>query len=108
MKMEELRPCDNCDGPVRMVFHVVRTSHAVVNAQAARNAMAMEAMFAGHPVARAFDSHGDDAIQLVAETELDGKKVGWSEILLCSDCALAEINVMMLTQKVNEREETTS
>lgn len=100
MKLRDLRTCDNCDGPVRQMFRVVRHTHAIVKTQAVREFAGLSMMFGSSALAEAMGAHQDDAIALLAdEKDENGKPNGWGEIFLCTDCWCKDVNLAVIVER---------
>lgn len=95
MKLSELRPCDKCGGKIAPVFYVVRVSLAIVT-PAANTTLGLNQMFRGNlALAEVFTSEphpvkvaGDEDPNLM------------TELFLCQNCYVGEVNLAMLAEKV--------
>lgn len=76
MKLDDLRPCDGCGGPVNPIFFRIVISHMAIDQTAVRQRVGMGQFFGNSSLASVFDAFGDDAIK-----ELPGKT-----LLLCTSC----------------------
>ena len=100
MKLRDLRTCDNCDGPVHQIFHVVRHSHAVVKTQAVREYVGLSTMLGSPALAEVVGAYQQDAVALLAEEkDEDGKPDGWGEIFLCIDCWCGDVNLAVIAER---------
>ncbi|MBP8055166.1 MAG: hypothetical protein KA314_04960 [Chloroflexi bacterium] len=97
MKLSELRPCDQCRGKLAPIFYVVRVSLAVIKADAANATLGLMQMFRGNlGLAEAF-SPQPNAITVAGDEE---PKL-WTELFLCQDCYVGEVNLAMLAEVRN-------
>lgn len=105
MRLDELHPCDGCGGPLGVVFHVVRTSHAVVDPTAARQRVGLDLMLGSSALGSVFDPSGNDAVQLVAEFVPPGADAapGWDQALACSHCYCTRSTAQLLEQANENR-----
>ena len=95
MKASTLRPCDNCSGPVGLSFIVVHYSLAIVNPQAAQQALREQA-FLG-PLASALGTDPD-----VATVSGDKYPAMRTKLLICMDCYITKgINLAQLGEARN-------
>lgn len=109
MKLRDLRTCDNCDGPIRQIFHVVRHSHAIVKTQAVREFVGLSTMLGSPALAEVMGAHQDDAVALLAEVkDENGKPNGWGEIFLCTDCWCGDVNLAAIAERLADEEEVKS
>lgn len=98
MKVSELRPCDNCGGPIAPAFTVVRFSQALINADAVNEFMGMHRFFGGraHPaLVENFAPASRDAALIFGDKD----KLLETELLICQDCFTGEINLAMLMER---------
>lgn len=101
MKLSQLRPCDNCGGPIAPIFYVVRTSIAVFNANATNENLGLMQMFQGSLVLAETMSSQPDAVKIGGEED---KKL-WTEIYLCQHCYIDNVNLAVLGEKVEKHDE---
>jgi hypothetical protein len=93
MKLTELRPCDNCGGPIAPTFYVVSIDQALVHPKAANEVLGLNQMFGGH------------ALQLAEVMAPDAEAVkmvpgGPTKIYLCiACCCTAGILLAALLEK---------
>lgn len=100
MKLSDLRPCDNCGGPIGYAFHVFKYSFAAVNPRAVHELSGLSMMLGSPQLAEVMGAHQDDAVQLLADQEDDeGKVEGWHEFFLCTDCFCGDVNVGVMLEK---------
>ena len=100
MKITDLRPCDNCGGPIGFTFYIVRSSLAVVKVQSVREYMGLGTMLGSPRLAEVMGAHQDDVVGLMADqTDEGGKRNGWDEIYLCIDCRCGDVNIAVLIEK---------
>lgn len=102
MKLSELRPCDNCGGPLAPpnVFYVVRMSLALILPGAVNTVLGMTQMFNGNlqlaevmaPEADAAIIAGDEEPELM------------SEFILCQKCfTVGKVDLAVMQEKQNDR-----
>lgn len=109
MKLNELRPCDCCRGPLRVQgigsFYVVRTSIAIWNARAINQtlglAQALGGGDAGLTLAHAMGPNPD-----VAMIAGDEEPSMMTEILICFNCWIKPISLAELSEVINKRPKT--
>ena len=103
MKLSQIRPCDNCGGPIAPIFQVIRTSVALFNPQAANQMLGMTQMFGGTrtglAIAEVMGPNPEVVKIAMDEKEFAGLK---TEIFLCQKCFIADVNIAMLSEKVCE------
>ena len=101
MKLSELRPCDNCGGIIAPQFYVVRTSLAIIDAQAANATLGLTQMFNGALGLAEAMSPMPDAVKIAGEFD----KSLWVEDFLCRDCFMTKgINLAQLGEATSERQ----
>lgn len=101
MKLSEIRPCDNCGGPITPHFYVVRMSIALFNPKATNQVLGMAQYFGGHlALAELFSPHEDVVTVAMDEKE---HKVLQTELFLCQDCYLRPVNLAELAEKRGEQ-----
>ncbi len=90
MKIEDLRPCDNCQGPVAPVFYQVALTQTMINAQAVNAHLGLQMQLGGsHQLAKVMGTDED----------VD-HKLGTTTLYICQDCTLSkEINLGSLIQQ---------
>jgi hypothetical protein len=106
--LRELRPCDNCNGPVGLLFYVVRFSLAVVDHQAINETLGMRQFFGGNASAALienFTPSARDAIKVAMDNEQTKELM--TELFICRTCYMQPIDLAMLTESVNERRKKT-
>lgn len=105
-KLTDLRPCDNCSGPVGLIFQVVRTSVAVVNHQAVNEYLGMHRFFgskAHDALVMNFAPAAHKAIT-IAMDEAEHKELT-TELFVCMTCYSTGIDLPVLVERVNKRNE---
>lgn len=98
MKLSEMRPCDNCQGPIAPIFYVVRISIAAFEKQATNEVLGMHQFFGGQSLALAeVFSPSPDPVKIGSDQfpELE------TRAFICQKCWLADINLAMVTESVN-------
>lgn len=107
-KLTELRPCDNCGGPVRSMFHVIRTSMATVNVQAVNEFFGMHQFFGGKAsvaLVENFAPAAADAIT-VAMDKPEFQEL-MTELVICHGCFCDKpLDLPMLIERINERDKS--
>jgi len=99
MKLSEIRPCDNCGGPLVPIFYVVRSSIAVFNPDATNEMLGLTRMF-----------HGSLALAEIMGSKPDAVKIGGDEeenllieIYLCQACYIGDVNLALLAEKIGKQ-----
>lgn len=79
MKLSEIRPCDNCKGPLVPIFRIVKVSVAGFDMGATNETLGLNMMFGGNVLrlAEVLGARAEEAIKII-EDEV--------EIFLCNDC----------------------
>lgn len=99
-KVTDLRPCDNCGGPIHPNFMVVRVSQAVIDANAVNQVLGTAQLmggsigfgelFAGEP--QAVKVFGDVVPAL------------WTELVICQDCFYGNtLELPILVEKAQKK-----
>lgn len=102
MKLSDLRPCDNCGGAIAPIFNIVKTSIAVINTGSANKTLGLAQYFgegsAGLALAEVMGDQSD-AVKIGSEhaKELE------TEIFLCQECHMTEINLAVIVEKIAAR-----
>lgn len=78
MKLSELKPCENCGGPVAPVFYRVTVEQVMIGPEAANRVLGLNMMFGGDALGLA-ETFAPDDVTLVLQT---------NATVLCSDCAM--------------------
>ena len=100
MKLSNLRPCDNCGGAFKGgIFNVVRTSLAFVSPKAANQVLGLNQYFGGALGLAEAMAPEPDAVKIA----MDEDKTLMTEILLCQECFMSDLNYAILAEKVNDR-----
>lgn len=99
MKLSELRPCDNCGGPVGTIFNVVRITRAFVAPRAANQTLGLMQMFGGHlAIAEALTPEAD-CVKIAG----DENEQLMTELLICQDCyMMKDMSLPLLETKRGE------
>ncbi|MBL8752247.1 MAG: hypothetical protein JNK15_03015 [Planctomycetes bacterium] len=96
MKLDDLRPCDACGGPVNPVFFRLRVDQMVVNQAAVRERVGLAQFFGGNDrLASVFDARGDTAVAEASQQTLN----------LCCSCFCGAHDVAAAWEKVCKRNE---
>lgn len=100
MKLSDLRPCDNCGGPLKLgIFYVVRASLAIVRPQAANQVLGLAQVFQGSLGLAEVMAPEADCVKIAGYDE----PCLWNEIIVCQDCFMSDLNVAAISEKVNNR-----
>ena len=87
MRLDDLRPCDSCGGPIGCVFFALQVDQHVVDKGAVQQRAGMTQFFGGSRQAEAlagvFDAVGERATRL-AQTR---------HVMLCNNCFCSSIQV---------------
>lgn len=95
MKLDDLRPCDACGGPVNPVFFRLVVKQMVVNQDAVRERVGMAQFFGGNDrLASVFDARGDLAVGMAQQQTLH----------LCCSCFCSAHEVAAAWEKASKRE----
>ena len=94
-KMLDLRPCDNCDGPLVPIFQVIRVSMAVLNRKATNEQLGLTQMMGGTGMGAHMGAHGDNVVDVLAQQK-DGE---WTDLLVCQQCYIAGVDPCQLAEK---------
>jgi hypothetical protein len=105
LKLSDLRPCDRCGGPLELVFHVVRSSLAIVMPDRAQGVLGLGMTFGGirRPGALAVaEALAPDVDAVVFAGDQEG--ASWTELFLCSSCwAHPETQVAAVAEGLEDR-----
>lgn len=106
--LNELRACDNCNGPVGMMFYVVRMSIAVVNPDAVNETIGMHQFFGGRASAALVENFSPSSSHgfKIAMDEDEGKEL-CTEAFICSTCYLESIDLPRLAERIATRRNAT-
>jgi len=100
----DLRPCDNCNGPVNTLFQVVRFSVAVVNVAAVNELFGMNQFFQGKASAgllENFTTFGDSGFTIAMDKP--ESKVLMTELYICQSCFLKPLDLQLLSERMHDR-----
>ena len=96
MKLSQIRPCDNCGGPIVPIFNVVSITPAVISPRAANQVLGMSQFFQGS-LALAEVFQAEEPVTLASE---DGDLSGLvTQIFLCQKCMAGEICLGEIVEK---------
>lgn len=106
IKVSELRPCDNCAGPIAPNFYVVRVSLALVKAGAVNQFLGMHQFFggrAGAALVENFAPASTDAVIVAGDKEPSLML----ELFICQACYIGEkgkppIDLALLSERVHD------
>ena len=99
MKLSQLRPCDNCHGPLSHGhFYVVRVTQALVLPRTTNQVLGLTQYFGGNLALAEMFAPDDDAIKILG----DEQKELMYEFLLCQDCFLRPVDLAMLMEARRE------
>ena len=99
IKLSEIRPCDNCSGPLAPLFSVVNIRMAVFNRQNINSVLGTSQIF-GHrslALAEAMAPGADDAIEVLDEPD------SVTRIFLCQKCYTEDINIAVIGERLATR-----
>jgi hypothetical protein len=100
MRLSDLRPCENCGGPLGGSFVVLRSSQAMLNPKAARVVMGTTMILGGAlRLAEAMAGGADEAVLVFGDKDRELL----NEFLLCQDCGAGEVNVGRLASQAQAR-----
>jgi hypothetical protein len=105
-KLTELRVCDNCSGPVGLIFQVIRVSIAVVNPKAVQEFLGMHQFFGGQAHANLvmnFAPAADQAITIAMDEDEYASLT--TELFVCMSCFALRVDLPVLVERVNKRNE---
>jgi hypothetical protein len=104
MKVSELRPCDQCAGPIAPSFYVVRFSQALIRAKAVNEFLGMHQFFGGKANAALVENFAPastDAALIFG----DQNKTLQTELFICEECFLhGPIDLAMLMERRKDLE----
>lgn len=99
MKVSELRPCDNCGGPIAPAFYRVKVTQALINADAVNEFLGMHLFFGGRASAALvenFAPKSNDAALIFGDKDPQLE----TTLLLCQGCAIgASIDLGLLLSR---------
>ena len=97
MKASELRPCDNCGGPLVPAPYRVRISQGMFNARATNTVMGLTQHFRGHlGLAEVFAPEPE--VLLFFE---DKEPALCTELLLCQECVtMKDLSLALLMERL--------
>jgi hypothetical protein len=87
VKVSELRPCDQCAGPIAPSFYVVRFSQALINANAVNEFIGMHTFFGGRASAALVENFAPASID-AAIVFMDQDRTLQIELFICQECFL--------------------
>lgn len=103
--MSELRPCDNCSGPLlRKPFQIIRVTQAFMKTRAVREQVSLAQFFdggqpQGFALADVMGAQGDDMVLILGEERPEF----YTEIWVCHDCHYTPgFNVIVACEKRHE------
>lgn len=103
MRLLDLRPCDNCHGPIAPQFYVVRVSMAFIKPDAVNEFMGMHQFFGGRASAAMVENFAPAAADAVIVAG-DREPSLMTELLICHTCYLdTPIDLPLLSERINER-----
>lgn len=105
MKLSQMRMCDQCGGPLRQWFNVVRISQAMVSPRAVNEVLGLTQMLGGtghaFAIAEVMASDADGAIVVLGEREPSL----WQEALLCQECGCGRVDLGLIRERVQRAKE---
>ena len=106
MKLTELRPCDNCNGPLKGgLFYIVRFSLAIIKREAVNEFFGMHQFFGGRaPTALVenFAPAAADAVTIAMDD--DEFKQLMNELFVCNDCYMTPLDLPLLAERRASKE----
>lgn len=100
----ELRPCDNCGGPIHSLFYVVRSSLVSVDVNTVNQFIGMHQFFNGKASAALLENFVPGAATAVRVVG-DEDPTLMTELLLCQDCHFNKpLDLSLLIERANERQ----
>jgi hypothetical protein len=99
MKLSEVRPCDNCGGPIAPIFNVIRVSPAIFNPREVNQVLGMTQMFGGALGLAEVMAGGNDAVKVAIDDPAYKDSV--VDIYLCNKCCAGGVCIGELTEKVS-------
>lgn len=100
MKLSEVRPCDNCGGPIVPIFYVVRTSIAVFNPDTVNQNLGLMRMFRGSLALAETFSSDVEAVKIGGDED----KRLWADIILCQNCYVGDVILALLAEKIADKQ----
>ncbi len=98
----DLRPCDQCHGPVGGMFFVVRTSLALVKVDAVNEFLGMHQFFGGKASPALVENFAPRAAEAVVVAG-DKEPSLLTEIVVCRDCFSTPLDLELLGEHVRHR-----
>lgn len=94
-RLTDLRPCDNCGGPVGLLFYTLRLSLTLVKPQAVNEYLGMAQFFGGRASSALIENFAPASADAVTVAG-DKDPSLMTEIVLCSKCYLDQPIVLPL------------
>ena len=96
MKLSQLRMCDNCDGPVKQIFYVVRLSLAAVSPNAFNQVAGLTQMYGGALGLAEVMAPDADVVKIAGDED----KALMKELLICQECYMTKpLDLPILAEK---------
>lgn len=96
MKLSDLRPCDNCGGPVGTSFNLIRHSLVVMNAHKANRVLGMSMMFDGSLQLAEVMGTDPDCVTIAGEFN----PALWTDFYVCNECYYKKfLSILALMEK---------
>lgn len=89
MKLSDLRPCDNCGGPIGQIFYQVRTSIVMVKAQAANQMLGLTQMMGGSLALAEAMGPEPDCVTVGGDHDPEL----FTHLLMCQDCFMKPVRL---------------
>lgn len=105
MKLSDVRPCDECGGPIAPMFYVVRISSAMFNVNTTNAVLGLRQLLGGALELAEMMGPSNEVITVFGDKEPELM----TELFICHSCTLGLENgapfagLMTLMEKVNER-----
>jgi hypothetical protein len=94
MKLSEIRPCDQCQRPLRTGAYAIDMSLLIVNPAKAAQAIGLGLLVGSMELADVMGSP-DDVIVVAGDKEPSLR----TRLLICQDCALEPLDLALLLEK---------
>jgi len=103
MKVTDLRPCDNCGGPIAPSFYIVRMTMAFIKPAAIDEFMGMHKFFGGRASPALVENFAPAAADAVIVAG-DKEPSLMTEAFVCAKCYIdRDLDLPMLQERVQAR-----
>jgi len=86
MKLSDVRPCDNCGGPIAPIFYAISITHALFDQSKTNMVLGLNNMFGGAALPLAEAMSGAEPVVKLSEKDKEME----TEIFLCSNCCIGQ------------------